>query len=146
MNQIFYRIPNDKILHPETHPSVIFLAPKLLYGDRSQLLRDASKAFLNTHTKISIDANCNDGYPGSWGELKKRHIPVHFIVYLWFQILQITCLVHNTTRESEIKFTILGWCQAISSKSNCQVQMFPLCYSDIFHIFAGSVSVNKHID
>ena len=45
------------------------------------------------------------------------------------------------TRESCITFTILicGWCQAILSKSICQIRAFPLCFPNVPHPLSGNV-------
>ena len=49
---------------------------------------------------------------------------------------------HNTTIKCSIKVTILNcaWCQAISSKSKCNIRMFPLCFPNTPYFFTVSVS------
>ena len=72
MKEISDRIPNEKLLHHESHHSAI-LALKLLFGDRSQFLRDATNELLNTHNIIPYK---NDTFL--------------YIVYILFRTLQIT--------------------------------------------------------
>ena len=61
------------------------LGLKLLSGDQSNILRHVSNELLNTH-KITIDSQCNYGYPGScgifWRSIEKLHDPVYSILYL----------------------------------------------------------------
>ena len=68
---------------------------------------------------------------------------IHFCRFLcisFFWTLQILFVVHNTTHASYIKVTIFicGWCQAICSKSRCQMREFPLCFPNIPKLLAGS--------
>ena len=48
----------------------IVLTLKLLFSDWLQILRDASNKLKNAH-KISINLQCNDGYPGSCRNLSE---------------------------------------------------------------------------
>ena len=57
MKQIFDMIPIDNTLQSEWHFSHFVLSLKLLSGDQSQSLRDASNELLNTHTKVSETHN-----------------------------------------------------------------------------------------
>ena len=68
--------------------------------------------------------------------IEKWQIPIDYLVYLKFRTLQLVFFTPNTMHEKGIKVTILGcgWCQAISSKSKCQVRVFPLGFK-IFHTF-----------
>ena len=43
---------------------------QVLSGDWSQILRNAKNELWKTH-KFPLDSQCNDGYPGSIGEVLK---------------------------------------------------------------------------
>ena len=86
MKQVFDSIPYDNILHLESHIAAnLVLALKLLSVDQSQILRDTGNELLNTH-KISINSQCNDGYPGNLENvirsIEKWQIPGDSIVDL----------------------------------------------------------------
>ena len=70
----------------------------------------------------------------------KWYIPLDSILYLWCRTFQVAVFVQNTTCESCIKITTLGWCQAISSKSKYLILVFPLCFPNVPY-FPSSVSL-----
>ena len=70
------------------------------------------------------------------GDVRRQH--GHYDV-----IVMVCCIsVHDSTRKSCIKVIILvcGWCQPISSKSKCPIQV---CVFQIFHIFLPVVYQHK---
>ena len=77
--------------------------------------------------------------------LKKWYIPVRStrICIFKFGHCKLHFFVQNTTPESCIKVTILvcGWCQAIPSKSKCQIRFLPLYFPNIPQ-FIPAVYVN----
>ena len=72
MKQIFVRMPNDRLMHIDSHLSAILFqrSPNLLSGDRQQILCDAHNELSNTH-KIFIDSQFSDEYSGSCGKFRR---------------------------------------------------------------------------
>ena len=112
------------------------LALTLLCGKRSQILRDPSNKLLNTH-RMFIDLQCNNGYSGSCERSYMKYWKmIHSCTFYYASLIfDIANYIFRPWHYSEscIKVTLLvcGWCQAISSKSKCQIRLFPLCFQNI---------------
>ena len=131
MKQIFVGIPSNQILPLQLNLfAILFIALKLSPGDRWQIFHDISNE-LSKYTQIfyrfTIMADNLEVVVNVRQRIRKRYIPEDSIVYLWFCKFQTALFIHNTTRESCIKVTILGWCWWIESKrikiSNTSVQL-----------------------
>ena len=101
-----------------------------------QILRDANNISWK-HKEFPWIHN-DDGYPGSCrkflSEIIKMTRSWTFNFLSLISYITKSIFVHNTTRESCTKVTILGcgWCQTISSKSKCQYECF-YCAFQILH-------------
>ena len=109
----------------------------LLVSSHDKGYFNTSIVLLKAH-KIFIDSHCKDGYPGSCGKFEEKcknmiHSRTFFCIsWFWgrYKLPFLPKTLH--VRVALNNNTCLWWCQAISSKSKCQIRMFPLCFPNFF--------------